>query len=441
MASLRHETNGNRKGWRLAFRQGGKRRSLWVGAVSKRKAQEFERHVGELALAADTNCRPAPASLTWAAGLDGRRRATLEQWGLIAPVSGLAKSDAGRLLGPFLQHYIDDRTDLGDGTLRNYSNARDRLVDHFGDDRTLASITPADAARWRRWLLARPVKRDADGNAVATMATATVSKLIKRAKTMFDAAVDDRLLTESPFAKEKSGSEANPDRHYFVDRHTSQRVLDACPDAHWRMIFALARFGGLRCPSEVTVMTWGDVDWENNRLRIDSPKTGLRECSLFPELRPIMEAAFEAAPEGQVYCVGPHHGVDNLRTMMTRIIRRAGIEPWAKPFINLRSTRRTELQEAFPSHVVDAWLGHSSETARKHYLQVTPDHWTAGAEKVTGDHRVVGGDTGGVIPAGSASLTPNHQNGKTPETRGFERSRRSPEGRQNGRTYPTRTRT
>ena len=49
--------------------------------------------------------------------------------------------------------------------------------------------------------------------------------------------------------------------------------------------------------------------------------------------------------------------------------------PWPKLFVNLRSTRRTELQEVFPDHVVNKWLGHSRKVAEKHYLQVTDEHW------------------------------------------------------------------
>jgi hypothetical protein len=84
-----------------------------------------------------------------------------------------------------------------------------------------------------------------------------------------------------------------------------------------------------------------------------------------------------------VHCVQRYREDANLGTQLHRIIERAGHKPWAKTFINLRSTRRTELQEAFPSHVVDAWLGHSTKTAEQHYLQVTADHWEDGATKTT----------------------------------------------------------
>src|SRR6266849_6310224 len=43
--------------------------------------------------------------------------------------------------------------------------------------------------------------------------------------------------------------------------------------AEWRLIFALARFGGLRCPSEFVPLKWEHVDWARNRFWVTSPKT------------------------------------------------------------------------------------------------------------------------------------------------------------------------
>jgi len=50
-------------------------------------------------------------------------------------------------------------------------------------------------------------------------------------------------------------------------------------------------------------------------------------------------------------------------------------EEWLKPFQNMRSTRETELMETYPAHVVVAWIGNSEVVARKHYLQVTDEHF------------------------------------------------------------------
>ena len=69
----------------------------------------------------------------------------------------------------------------------------------------------------------------------------------------------------------------------------------------------------------------------------------------------------------------------NLRTQLTRIIRRAGLTPWPKLWQNLRSTRQTELAEAFPMHVVCRWIGNSQPVAAKHSLQVTDEHYNQAA--------------------------------------------------------------
>jgi len=98
---------------------------------------------------------------------------------------------------------------------------------------------------------------------------------------------------------------------------------------------------------------------------------------MFPEIRETLKDAFD--PQA-VYCVNRYRsGEQNLRTQFGRILKVAGVEPWPKLFVNLRSTRRTELQERFPDHVVNRWMGHSGKVAEKHYLQVTDEHWSTAA--------------------------------------------------------------
>lgn len=46
-----------------------------------------------------------------------------------------------------------------------------------------------------------------------------------------------------------------------------------------------------------------------------------------------------------------------------------------KLFLNLRSTRQTELENEYPTHVVCTWLGNSPQIAERHYLQVTDEHF------------------------------------------------------------------
>ena len=64
----------------------------------------------------------------------------------------------------------------------------------------------------------------------------------------------------------------------------------------------------------------------------------------------------------------------NLRTQAHRIIERAGFTPWPKVFQNLRSSLATDLVQYEALHVVAQWTGHTVETMRKFYLQVTKEH-------------------------------------------------------------------
>jgi len=212
------------------------------------------------------------------------------------------------------------------------------------------------------------------------------------AKRIFNTALRKKLISENPFADQPATIQANSDRFYFVTQEEARKVLDACPDAEWRLIFALARYGGLRCPSDYLELKWSDVNWSENRFHVYSPKTdSFRWVPLFPEVRKYLEEAFDQAPDGAVHVIQRYREKKvNLRTPLKRIIKRAGLTPWQKPLQNLRATRETELADLYPEHVVCEWIGNSKVVARKHYLHVTEDHFTKAAQN----------------PAQSASSTP-----------------------------------
>ncbi len=373
MSSLSKETK--RKGWRVQGRLNRERFSLYLNDPSKRRAQTVCRHIDELCRSIHAHDRPEPATTRWLSEIGSDLYAKLVRAGLTEPRSSVS-GDAGRLLEPFIDAYIATRTDLAKRSLTNYRQTRDMLVNYFGEDRTLSSITEADAEEWARWMTVDK-----------GYAEATTSKHRKRAKQYFNYAVKARILDSNPFQNMKGGKESNPDRYHFVDTATTQRVVAALT-GDLKAAFALARYGGLRCPSEVTRMRWTDIQWDEGKIRIESEKTGLRFAPLFPELRAVLEPIAMDREQALLtnerivrgYVVGA-----NLGTQIRRELERAGISAWGKLFQNLRSTRRTELQEKYPSHVCDAWLGHSTAVAKESYLQVTDDHWRRG--------------TGGVISA------------------------------------------
>ena len=273
-------------------------------------------------------------------------------------------------LDAFIQNYIDKRNDIKPGTRINLEGVKKRLIDFFGTDRKVQDITAGDAEDFRQALLGQGKAEN------------TVQRAIGRARQFFGDAIRRGLIESNPFQGMAAAVKANPSRFHFVTREDAQLVLDACSDAQWRMIFCLARYGGLRCPSEVLALKWEDVDWKHNRMRVPSPKTEHLEggesrlIPLFPELREILLEGFEQAEPGTVHVITKYRVQNsNLRTYLHRIIRKAGLEPWPKTFQNLRSTRETELAETFPIHVVCKWIGNSEPVAKTHYLQTTDEHF------------------------------------------------------------------
>ena len=105
------------------------------------------------------------------------------------------------------------------------------------------------------------------------LAPSTVKKRISNTKTLFQDAVNRKLIPSNPFNDLKGTAGANRDRDYFVTHEETYKVINACPDAEWRLIVALARFGGIRIPSELVTLQWSDINWEEDKITIHSEKT------------------------------------------------------------------------------------------------------------------------------------------------------------------------
>ncbi len=347
----------------------GKRRAVRLGKQSKKYANDVRRHVEEILSAAGARFSMDQQTASWLGDIDDDLHSRLASAGLVNP----RETVAVQLLGAFAENYVSSRVDAKDSSRIVYNRARRLLVEYFGAERSLATITEGDACEWRLWLIGKP------------MADTTVRKMCSVARMIFKSAVKRRLIDANPFDDDeiKTAVTGNAARFRFITAETINDVIEACPNAEWRVIVALSRWGGLRCPSETLSLKWGHVDWERNRLIVPSPKTahhegkGERMTPLFPELRVHLEAAFEQAEPGTEFVVNRFRSTaTNLRTTFEKIIRKAGHQPWERLFHNLRATRQTELSDRFPEHVVCGWMGNSQPVAKRHYLHTTDEHFT-----------------------------------------------------------------
>jgi len=372
MASISRDKNGKK---RVCFTDlAGVPRAIHLGEVSVKAAESFKLRI-EALLQDKIIGRPHDAELAeWLASRPKFIRKRLAKYGLADPLAEVEIVTMGGLLDR-----IEAALTVKEGTRTTYLQAFNMLKDYFGVETPVTSITPAQADEWRKSI----TQPNEDGKALAS---ATVAKRVRVAKGVFQKAVKWGILRMSPFADLRAGSQSNPDRAHYVTPETTQAILAACPDDQWRAIVALSRFAGLRCPSEIVALRWGDVNWERGRMSVRSPKTAgheghaVRVVPIVPELRPILQSLFDSAEPGTEAVVPRLRDPSvNLRTSFQRIIAKAGEKPWPRLFHNMRSSCASDWVEKFPIHVAAAWLGHSPMIAAQHYLQTRDAHFDLAA--------------------------------------------------------------
>jgi integrase len=363
MASVICDANGRK---RIQFTNGdGERKTIRLGKASVKDAASFALRVQAINSAIIGGTAVEPDTARWLAERPETIYKRLVRVGLAEPRVKAMAMTLDKLLAEFFAHL-----DVKPATKTSMKMVKARLLSHFDAGKGAAEITEEDAEEWR-------TKLKAEG-----YASATISRTVLYARQIFRWAVRRGHAKSNPFAALKAGPQVNAARQAFIDKATIAKVIDAAPDAEWKLLIALSRFGGLRVPSEALGLRWSDVDWEHNRLTVRSPKTehhegkGERVVPLFPEVREHLLAVFEQAPEGAVNVITRYRDGCNLNPQLRRIIRRAGLKPWDKTWHNLRASRQTELAMTFPLHTVCAWIGNTKAIAAGHYLQVTDADWT-----------------------------------------------------------------
>ncbi|MCC5831136.1 MAG: site-specific integrase [Phycisphaeraceae bacterium] len=357
MASLNQDKSGK---YRIQFAdENRKRKTIYLGHLAKRDAEMIKWRVEELIRARLMEDRPNDEVARWCSRLEGKWRKKLEGVDLIPKRENAT-------LEEFITAYINGRNDIKPSTRDRLLRTQRELIGCFGGRRNIRSFSEEDGRKFEAWM----IKEGRANN--------TLRRYIGTARQYFEAAIRRGLYEGfNPFKSVTAAMRRVASRDYFVSREEIQAVLEACPDAEWRVIFALTRFGGVRCPSEIMPLKWSDIYWDRNRVRITSPKTehheggGERMIPLWPELREALLELFEQVEEGVEHVITRYRDTrTNLRTQAHRIIRRAGLVPWPKIFHNLRSSRQTELSMTHPIHQVCAWIGNSKAVAMNHYLQV-----------------------------------------------------------------------
>lgn len=204
----------NRKtGYRRVLFEGkdGKRKTIRLGKVPLRFAQEVKAKVEAVILAGDALDAETAA---WLARVSDTLHARLAAVGLI-PARKMANPGIAAL-GQFIDAHIAKRKQAGTkaNTLMNLEAGKRFLVGCFGADRDLRTITPNDADEFKLWMQGKGY------------AQATIGRQIKHAKYYFRVAVRSKVIEDNPFTDVKPPSQANEERKFFVTLEAAYEVLD-----------------------------------------------------------------------------------------------------------------------------------------------------------------------------------------------------------------------
>ena len=271
--------------------------------------------------------------------------------------------------------------------MKNWKATKNVLVACFSAERDIKTLTLEDGHQFRKWLDKRRIKKSASKPSGQPMAENAKRKHIEGAKVFMGAAIRRGFITENPFRNLASSTQSNRSRDHDVTLEMTEKIIQACPDAEWRLLVSLWRLAGLR-KMEVFNLTWDDVLWDQGKMRVHASKTAHHEGKdiRYVPLRDIkdaLSAVYCKAKEGENRIITrftPSNS--NLDKPMKVILHRAGLVPWPKLFQNMRASCETSwLSEGHPAHVVAGWIGHSVKIQRNNYAQITAGHFESFNER------------------------------------------------------------
>lgn len=364
MASVFQHTRG---GWYLQIRmKSGRRKQVYLGLITKKQSNTFAAHVSALERANRLNIE-ATEAVQWALGLETTLQEQLRESGVLR-VSKVVDWK----LSNWIDRVIEKHTGKG-STPKGLKTAKKHWIALLGD-RSLTATTTGDCREGAEYL-------------AATYSSSHANRLCERGKMFFQLAVDHKLIPKNPFDGIKFVSrKIDKQRQCYVTHQNFTKIVENARHQEARVLFLLARYGGLRVPSEPLSLVWNHCDWNAERISIpNETKTGFRILPMFPEIKSALFTLWDMAPDKstEVFTIARKSAGTTWAEWLTEAITKANQTRWPKLWMNLRASCRTDLEDRFPSHVCDAWLGHSTKVARDHYLRVTPDHWKEAKRTVT----------------------------------------------------------
>lgn len=397
MASISKMSGSNKYTVRFTDIDGNRKKMAL--ATADKKTAETVRNMVERILAQKKTGEPDRLLSNWLKDIPDDLRRRLER-------AGLLEAKARYTIQDLFEAYLRFKPEARKNTILTIRQSVNNAVTFFGADKTIDTITEEQAQSFRDWLPLQPFAERLAGTKrrtvlskalqqakeerretvygrsgiKGTLSPSTVSGRIAKIKTLFNYARRKNWIEKSPFEFIERGEMVNRDRDITISREAVQKMIEVAPGAKWRAIIALARYVGLRIPSELQTLKWGDIKWSDSKdetalIKITDTKRsghkglGTRISPLWKEAEKELRTLYDESPEGQEYIFPGIKTSSNLRTTMEKIILMAGLQLYPRIFHNLRKSCETEYdRRGVPQRTYCHWIGHSPTMAEKHYI-------------------------------------------------------------------------
>lgn len=203
------------------------RPKISLGKVSRKQAETAKTNIESLISSKNTGAVMPPAVQDWLNGLSDGLRRRLEVLGIIEP------KEKGRsfTVEKWIQRYIDKRPDVKPRTKEKWRDVESKLTTFF-KGQFINEVTVQQAKDFRVYL-----------QSVCNLAENTIRRHISIARQFFNSALDAELISKNPFRGQSVSLRANPARFFYITQEMALKVLEACPNAQWRLIFVLGTLG------------------------------------------------------------------------------------------------------------------------------------------------------------------------------------------------------
>ena len=339
----------------------GARKRVTLGKIRRTDAAKIAANITSILEHRKLGLDIPPDLIKWIAGLSSAFRLSLAEKGIIETQKVLTFREVFK---KFMSSYKDGNR--AQSTILRMQRSSKVALEVFGDT-ICDEITAEQVLEYERQLKDK-------------LSESTWTKSLSDMKQVFNWGINvAKLINRNPISTLRGGRKSNPERMIYVSREAIDDVIKITDEnSDWRLIFALARYAGLRIPSELARLKWKDIDFGSGTMNIFAPKTKTpRVVPIFPPLDKIILEAWEALSEGSktLHVINDEtrrKPSTNLRTTAMKLIDRAGVDVWEKQFQNLRMSCATEMINAgYPIRKVAVWLGHSVQVLEQHYIGTT----------------------------------------------------------------------